>query len=83
MYHTFAFDMPTRVLFGAGSLNHLRNEKLPGKKALIATSNGQSTKKYGYLARVEKEMELAGVEHSTFPPSGSRQRAHPGATKSA
>jgi alcohol dehydrogenase len=44
MYNNFVFDMPTRVLFGVGSLNQLRNEKLPGKKALIVTSNGKSTK---------------------------------------
>ena len=62
--NNFIFNMPTRVLFGAGQLSHLHEEKLPGKKALIVTSNGQSTKKYGYLARVEKELDLAGVEHA-------------------
>ena len=66
MYNNFTFYMPTKVLFGAGQLNNLRNEPLPGKKALIATSNGQSTKKYGYLCRVEKELDLAGVEHVLF-----------------
>lgn len=84
MYSNFIFDMPTRVLFGAGALNHLRNEKLPGKKALIATSNGQSTKKYGYLARVEKEMELAGVEHELFDeirPNPTRDNVMNGAKK--
>jgi len=84
MYNNFVFDMPTRVLFGAGSLNHLRNEKLPGKKALIATSNGQSAKKYGYLARVEKEMELAGVEHELFDeirPNPTRDNVMDGAKK--
>lgn len=62
----FVFDMPTRVLFGAGQLGALHEQKLPGKKALIVTSNGQSVKKYGYLARTEKELELAGVEHALF-----------------
>ena len=64
--NNFVFHMPTRVLFGAGQLNNLHKEKLPGKKALIIISNGQSTKKYGYLARVEKELALAGVEHVLF-----------------
>lgn len=64
--NNFIFNIPTRVLFGAGQLNHLHEEILPGKKALIATSNGQSTKKYGYLTRVEKEFELAGIEHVLF-----------------
>ena len=84
MYSNFVFDMPTRVLFGVGALNHLRDEKLPGKKALIATSNGQSTKKYGYLARVEKEMELAGVEHELFDeirPNPTRDNVMDGAKK--
>ena len=62
----FIFNMPTKVLFGAGQLNHLHEQSLPGKKALIVTSNGQSTKKYGYLARTEKELELAGVSHALF-----------------
>ncbi|MBQ7705992.1 MAG: hypothetical protein IJT73_11325 [Selenomonadaceae bacterium] len=40
------FFMPTKVLFGAGQLNNLHNENLPGKKALIVTSNGTSVKKF-------------------------------------
>ena len=51
MMNSFIFNMPTRVLFGAGQLQNLHNEVLPGKKALLATSNGQSTKKHGYLGK--------------------------------
>lgn len=64
--NNFIFNMPTKVLFGAGQLSHLHEQMLPGKKALIATSNGSSTKKYGYLASVEKELDLAGVAHVLF-----------------
>lgn len=64
--YNFQFYMPTKVLFGAGQLKNLHLEQMPGKKALIVTSNGQSTKKYGYLAAVESEMEKAGVEHVLF-----------------
>lgn len=39
---------------------------MPGKKALVVTSNGQSTKKFGYLAAVEHELEQAGVAHVLF-----------------
>jgi alcohol dehydrogenase len=84
MYNNFVFDMPTRILFGAGSLNELRNEKLPGKKAMIVTSNGRSAKKYGYLARVEKELELAGVKHELFDeirPNPTRSNVMNGAAK--
>ena len=84
MYNNFTYYIPTKVLFGAGQLNNLRNEALPGKKALIITSNGQSTKKYGYLARVEKELELAGVDHVLFDkvrPNPSRDNVMDGAKK--
>lgn len=64
--NSFIFNMPTKVLIGAGQLSHLHEQVLPGKKALIATSNGTSTKKYGYLAGVEKELDLAGVSHVLF-----------------
>ena len=64
--YNFVFDNPVRVLFGPGQLQNLHNEQLPGKKALIATSNGSSTKKYGYLAAVEKELDQAGVAYVLF-----------------
>lgn len=64
--YNFNFYMPTKVLFGPGKLSELHTEKLPGKKALIVNSNGTSVKKYGYLDRVEKELELAGVEYVVF-----------------
>lgn len=64
--YNFNFYMPTKVLFGPGKLGELHSETLPGKKALIVTSNGQSVKKYGYLEKVEKELELAGVSFALF-----------------
>lgn len=64
--YNFDFYMPAKVLFGAGRLQTLHEEDLPGKKALIATTNGKSVKKYGYLAALEKELELAGVAYELF-----------------
>ena len=64
--YNFQFFMPTKVLFGAGQLKNLHLEQMPGRKALIVTSNGQSTKKYGYLAAVEHELDQTGVEHVLF-----------------
>ena len=64
--YNFQFFMPTKVLFGAGQLGNLHLEQMPGKKALIVTSNGSSTKKYGYLETVERELDLAGVGHVLF-----------------
>lgn len=62
----FNFYMPTKVLFGPGKLNELHLEKLPGKKALIVTTNGTSVKKFGYLDRLEQELEKAHVEYALF-----------------
>lgn len=57
---------PTRVLFGAGQLNNLKNQKMPGKKAMIVISNGKSTKTNGFLARVEEQLHLVGVETAVY-----------------
>ena len=45
----FTFYNPTKLLFGAGKLGELHNEKLPGKKALLLISNGKSTRTNGSL----------------------------------
>jgi len=63
--YNFDFYLPTKVLFGPGRLNDLHKEQLPGKKALICIG-GASVKKYGYLERLEKELDLAGVSHVLF-----------------
>ena len=64
--YNFNFYNPVKVLFGPGKLNELHSETLPGKKALIVTTNGTAVKKYGYLDRVQKELDLAGVEYAVF-----------------
>lgn len=64
--YNFDFYMPTKVLFGPGRLNDLHLQILPGKKALIVTSQGKSVKKYGYLQRVQNELDLAQVEYILF-----------------
>lgn len=58
--------IPTRTLFGAGELNNLHTQKMPGKKAIIVISNGKSTKSNGYLARTEEQLELACLEYVLF-----------------
>ena len=63
--YNFNFYMPTKVLFGPGKLNELHSEQLPGKKALIAIG-GKSVKKYGYLERLEKELDAANVKYVLF-----------------
>lgn len=63
MNMNFNFNNPTNLIFGAGKLNELSRQKLPGKKALLLISNGKSVKTYGTLARVEEQLKQAGVSH--------------------
>lgn len=63
---SFNFYMPTRLLFGKGALDKLHTQKLPGSKALIVISAGQSIKKNGYLARLEEQLSKAGVTHVLY-----------------
>jgi alcohol dehydrogenase len=62
----FDYQIPTRLIFGAGKLEELKNIKLPGKKALIVISSGTSMKKYGYLERVQKLLSQNGAESVVF-----------------
>ena len=52
----FQYYIPTRILFGKGQLNALHTQQLPGKKALIVTTGGQSVKKFGYLETYRPEI---------------------------
>lgn len=63
---SFNMYVPTRILFGAGQLNSLHEQKLPGKKAVIVISSGKSTRANGYLGRAEEQLHQAGVETVVF-----------------
>ncbi len=63
---SFQMYVPTRILFGAGQLEYLHTQQLPGKKAMIVISNGKSTKENGSLAKTEAELKQAGVETVVF-----------------
>ena len=63
---SYTFHVPTKVLFGAGVLKKLHEEKLPGKKALVVISSGKSTRTNGSLAALEAELDAAGVAHVLF-----------------
>ncbi len=63
---SYQFYMPSRVIFGQGTLQTLHQQALPGKKALIVISSGKSMRRQGYLAAVEAELDKAGVEHVVF-----------------
>lgn len=63
---SFSLFAPTRLIFGAGSLASLGDQALPGTRALLVTSRGQSVKRLGYLSRVEEELKRAGVSYVAF-----------------
>lgn len=62
----FYYDVPTRTIFGAGSLNRLHEQEMPGRKALVVISNGKSTRANGYLGRTLEQLAKAGVEAVVF-----------------
>lgn len=62
----FDYYIPTKILFGAGKLNQLAEENLPGKKALIVISSGTSMRKFGYLDRVINLLKQQNVESVVY-----------------
>lgn len=62
----FTYYMPTRIFFGAGSLNKLATVSLPGSRALIVISSGTSMKRLGYVDRVTDLLAANGVESVVF-----------------
>lgn len=62
----YNFYDPTRVVFGCGALGKLHEQKMPGKKALLAISNGRSTILNGSLKKTQQELEKAGCEYVVF-----------------
>lgn len=66
----FSAFMPTRVLFGAGSLSDLHAQAMPGKKAMVVISNGKSVRSNGALDRTLEQLREAGVESVVFDKVG-------------
>lgn len=71
MNMNFNFNNPTNLIFGSGKLNELgeqivarRKAGTLGKKALLLTSNGKSTKINGSFDRVIEQLKEADVEVS-------------------
>lgn len=66
MNMNFNFNNPTHLLFGSGKLDELKNQTLPGKKAMLLLSNGKSTKTNGSFDRTIAGLHEAGVEVAIF-----------------
>ncbi len=68
---SYNFFDPTRVLFGAGQLNHLHEQTMPGKKAMVVISNGKSTRESGALDRTLEQLRMAGAQTVLFDKVGA------------
>lgn len=67
----FNYNVPTKIVFGKGSLDKLAKLKLPGKKALIVTG-GTSTTRLGYVDRIVellKGREIDSVVYNKVQPN--------------
>lgn len=64
--YEFRTYLPTKIFFGAGSINKIKTEAMPGKKALVVISAGTSMKKFGYLAKLEKILSEASIDYVIF-----------------
>lgn len=63
---SYVWNLPTKVLFGAGKVKELCKEQMPGKKALLVISGGKSVKVNGSLAAVEQGLTAAEVDYVLF-----------------
>ncbi|MEI6891532.1 MAG: iron-containing alcohol dehydrogenase [Pontiella sp.] len=78
----FDYYIPTKILFGAGKLNQLAEEPLPGTKALIVISSGTSMRKYGYLQRLEallKQQQIDSVVYDKILQNPTKEHVMEGA----
>ena len=66
MSSNFNIFIPTRLIFGCGQLRTLHTQKLPGKKAMVVTSSGQSVKKNGALKQTTDELSAGGADWALF-----------------
>ncbi|MCR5536941.1 MAG: iron-containing alcohol dehydrogenase [Succinivibrio sp.] len=62
----FTFFNPTKLLFGTGALGSLHREKLPGRKALLLLSSGNSVHTNGSYDQTIAELKQAQVDYAEF-----------------
>ncbi len=66
MYMNFDFNSPTRIIFGSGSIAELGKLPLPGKRAMLLMSCGQSAKISGAYDKTIEGLKSANVEVFEF-----------------
>ncbi len=68
---SFNMYVPTRFVFGNGRLSELHQQKMPGKKAILAISNGKSVRENGALDRTLEQLKKAGIKAAVFSGIGA------------
>ena len=56
----FEFFVPTRILFGEGTVDELSSRPMPGRRALLVISGGRSAKASGAFDKVYAALNAAG-----------------------
>ena len=62
----FEYYLPMRLLFGMGKLESISTFPIPGKKALVVISGGDSAREFDYLVQLTSHLERAGKAFSVF-----------------
>lgn len=63
---SYVWNLPTKVLFGAGMIKELSKQVMPGHKALLVISDGKSVKVNGSLDIVKAQLAEAGVDYVIY-----------------
>ena len=67
----FEFYVPTRIVFGEGTLKELATRPLPGNRALLVTSSGHSAERSGALGAVTGALAAQGAQWVLFNQIGA------------
>lgn len=62
----FSLFIPTHLVFGVGKLKNLSSLDLPGEKALIVISAGNSMRNFGYLDTLLAQLKALGIDSVVF-----------------
>ena len=62
----FTYYIPTKIMFGPGTLSALSTVRLPGRNALIVITAGKSVRANGYLERVQNLLAANGCRHVVY-----------------
>lgn len=60
------YHIPTKIVFGPGSLQELKTLPLPGNRALIVITSGGSMRRLGYLDRITTMLAERGIESVVY-----------------